>query len=384
MTRITARKECPRCRYSKAITSFRGGDLCLACQRSQEQASKAGAVKRCLRCGEPKPGSDYWRDRTKRDGLRPECKACRWMRSRDYLGRRGWSPDIHRTEGKICFCCRQDKPRSAFSRLRTCADGLSPVCRLCKSFQRAKRTEKLFDSSGRIRIPPQRTRWLDELIPSLAADLARRLAEPPQEDSLPARETGATPRRPCAKRELISTDQWRQCIGLIGRGLPVGSAIRRAGIRPRILRQYLRAVPTLRARWEYAKACARRRNWSHLLIDEVLEDVATTGMSLKQAVTSRGANYNAFVKLTQRDPALEERYLWAKEIQAFALGGEIVAEADNAWSTSAQRQVRKKMWQLEALAPRRLRKRAKSGVDVAGSERAARIEDARRRARLPR
>jgi hypothetical protein len=374
----SARKECQRCRYTKAITSFHGGDLCHACQRSHEHSLQAGAAKRCLRCGESKPVGAYWRDRTKRDGLRPECKACRWMSSRAHLGRRGW----HLARGtvrKCCFNCREEKPRSSFSRLKTSADGLAAVCRVCESFRRARRAGKLFESTGRILAPKRRTRWLDELIPSLAADLARRLSGPLQEAPLQAHPAGVSCslRNLCATQELISKEQWDHCTALIGTGTQVREAIETAAIRPCILRRYLRASRELRAHWNYALIWNRRKNWSVLDIDDVLEKIATGDLSTRQACARQGVSYTAFIALTTRDADLQRRYLAAKQFQQLHLSERMVTIADAAVDVRvAKRQINQLEHRLETIAPARLRNVQRRAADP----RRARVQDARRRA----
>jgi hypothetical protein len=99
-----------------------------------------------------------------------------------------------------------------------------------------------------------------------------------QEASLPAHQAGVSSslRDLCADRELISEDQWQHCIALVGTGVAVRDAIKTAAIRPSILRRYLRASRELRERWDYAMTWQRRKNWSVLDIDDVLEMIATS------------------------------------------------------------------------------------------------------------
>src|ERR1700736_3304156 len=43
---------------------------------NRDNASSAWGRKRCCRCGEEKEVTQFWKDRNKRDGLDPCCKAC--------------------------------------------------------------------------------------------------------------------------------------------------------------------------------------------------------------------------------------------------------------------------------------------------------------------
>lgn len=41
-------------------------------------------MKRCSKCGEDKPPSDFFRDARKRDGLQTKCKVCHAAMARDW------------------------------------------------------------------------------------------------------------------------------------------------------------------------------------------------------------------------------------------------------------------------------------------------------------
>jgi hypothetical protein len=50
-------------------------------------------MKRCSKCGDEKPPTEFRRDRSRKDGRYPQCKACerRWQQEHaDYMG------EIHR------------------------------------------------------------------------------------------------------------------------------------------------------------------------------------------------------------------------------------------------------------------------------------------------
>jgi hypothetical protein len=205
------------------------------------------------------------------------------------------------------------------------------------------------------------------------------LAEPLQEDSLPAHQAGVSGslRDLCANRELISKSQWQHCIALVATGAPVREAIKTAAIRPSILRRYLRGSRELRARWNYAMTWKRRKNWSVLDIDDVLETIATSDLSTRQACARQGVSYTAFIALTMRDGDLQRRYLAAKEFQQLHLSEGLLKIADAAVDLrAARRQINQLEHRLDTIAPARLRNVERRAADP----RAARVEDARRRA----
>jgi hypothetical protein len=69
---------------------------------------------------------------------------------------------------KVCTSCRKELLRTAFHRDRERKDGLEPRCRACRSLAKAKRL-------GRLAAPKHRSAWLAQAVPTLAADLARQL-----------------------------------------------------------------------------------------------------------------------------------------------------------------------------------------------------------------
>ena len=177
-------RECLRCGYKKWFH----GNVCLACARSLKAAAQLGLgvpPRRCTKCQKFKHVADFWKDGAR---LHSECKACRYMKGREHLGRPGWRGDKRGFSRKTCCRCRESKYRSEFSRLSRNADGLAAACRSCLSFGRALRAGKVFDSrwagEAQMLLVPQRrmTIWLRAMLPRLAADFARSLGF----DSLPS------------------------------------------------------------------------------------------------------------------------------------------------------------------------------------------------------
>lgn len=98
-------------------------------------------VKHCPRCGQTKPRSDFSRDRHRHDGLDVYCRACRSDKRRERSEGRSKSTPKPISDLKRCPRCGQTKPRSDFPRNRSRRDGLDSHCRFCISDKRKKRRE---------------------------------------------------------------------------------------------------------------------------------------------------------------------------------------------------------------------------------------------------
>ena len=86
-------------------------------------------TKRCPKCGQVKPFSEFHKDRTSSSGLQTHCKACRCK------------PKPSIPEGfKVCTVCNQLKPITDFPRKSSSKDGLDYRCKDCrKEYQRKRR-----------------------------------------------------------------------------------------------------------------------------------------------------------------------------------------------------------------------------------------------------
>lgn len=118
-------------------------------------------MKRCTKCGEEKPRSEFSANKNSADGLRVHCKACskidmRMREEHPELFTRHFGP--RNITEKACKMCLVVKPRSEFYPKHTAADGLRQVCKAC-----ARIGKKELD----------RAYWLrhrDERIAAMAAD----------------------------------------------------------------------------------------------------------------------------------------------------------------------------------------------------------------------
>lgn len=150
-------KRCPKCGgvrprdlFSPSRTSADGlASRCRVCaaeehRRYRADVSNAGSpiphTKRCSRCSETLPSTEFHRQRTSPDGLHGWCKTCM---SRDKKARHkiAVATDKVMPSEKMCPECETWKPSDAFGRDRGRRDGLARVCRDCGRKRILKNTE---------------------------------------------------------------------------------------------------------------------------------------------------------------------------------------------------------------------------------------------------
>lgn len=85
--------------------------------------------KTCPTCKETKPSSEYFRDKSRRDGLKYSCRVCSTKKKPGYSKR---SFDRVR---KRCNNCSRTLPASSFVYSNTHPDGLELRCRTCRSWK---------------------------------------------------------------------------------------------------------------------------------------------------------------------------------------------------------------------------------------------------------
>lgn len=145
-------KRCTKCGEVKPLSEFnRDGahsdgrrSCCKACD-SLRKRSKCNTVpaditeKCCSRCGEVKPISEFYRDKRADDGLFSHCKACHLGYGKVW---RAGNPRRVVTEKK-CAACGVVKPASEFQKCRLTVDGLQRVCRDCANAARREGYHRL-------------------------------------------------------------------------------------------------------------------------------------------------------------------------------------------------------------------------------------------------
>ncbi|MFI0965721.1 endonuclease VII domain-containing protein [Streptomyces sp. NPDC021080] len=95
-------------------------------------------VKCCVRCGESKPHAAFARKRSNLDGLQHRCRDCASEsdRKRQLSLGREVRPQVEVPEGhKRCLKCGEVKPWSEWHRNATASDGLSNRCKACRAIE---------------------------------------------------------------------------------------------------------------------------------------------------------------------------------------------------------------------------------------------------------
>jgi hypothetical protein len=124
--------------------------LKVSAQRKLIREAKRAALlnsttKICIRCKKEKPKTEFSRNAARVDGFFSRCKACDAIyASTHYAAKpRNRTPDM--TGVKVCARCKEEKPRTEFSRDATMNDGLNRICKVCtleksKKYRAPKRT----------------------------------------------------------------------------------------------------------------------------------------------------------------------------------------------------------------------------------------------------
>lgn len=91
-------------------------------------------TKRCSRCGEVKPVKEFNRDRNRKDGFYIHCKKC----ATEVRGRVYKQPEYLPEGYKRCTKCSEMKPLSDFNRRQHSKDGYHPRCKKCVTEARGR------------------------------------------------------------------------------------------------------------------------------------------------------------------------------------------------------------------------------------------------------
>ncbi len=106
---------------------------CTMCRRkmAEEGASRPPLTsKKCSRCHQEKPASDFCANKRSPDGLYCQCKACVAVKDKERRIRlmASQQPSVNQ---KQCPCCGAVKSSEDFYRDKTAADGLQTYCKPC-------------------------------------------------------------------------------------------------------------------------------------------------------------------------------------------------------------------------------------------------------------
>lgn len=98
-------------------------------------------TKRCPRCGDTKPLTDFHKNKSTRSGVQGYCKACAYLIQQEYLERNAELVALRRTQAllepvgidktKLCRGCQQEKPLLEFYAHRSTKDKRATYCKVC-------------------------------------------------------------------------------------------------------------------------------------------------------------------------------------------------------------------------------------------------------------
>ena len=96
--------------------------------------------KKCSKCKQIKPVSEFGKDSARKDGFCPQCKICRNRQAAEYRKRQASKEKIIITTGlyKKCTKCGGIKPVSEFYKRSCSKDGFSLKCKICLDRQAAE------------------------------------------------------------------------------------------------------------------------------------------------------------------------------------------------------------------------------------------------------
>lgn len=142
------------------------------------------ATKRCSRCKQEKPVTEFNKNRRMKGGLHHYCRECNRAYLREYKKKNAArNPDeIVVPPEKRCPECGVTRPVSEWYRCRTRPDGLADYCKPCMRAYRAENGEKLRESVRRWakanpdRVRENHRRW-QKANPEKASEYSRRWAK---------------------------------------------------------------------------------------------------------------------------------------------------------------------------------------------------------------
>lgn len=99
-------------------------------------------TKRCSKCGEVKPMSEFYKDTRATDGRQSACKHCTYLdnaaRARRALAEKRAKAEAEQSMTKTCPKCGRELPRDAFYPKLEAKDGLQSWCKECNAADKRK------------------------------------------------------------------------------------------------------------------------------------------------------------------------------------------------------------------------------------------------------
>jgi len=100
-----------------------------------------GESKKCTKCGEVRLINQFYKHKSRRGGVHSWCKECCSQAKVDLCEK--ISKERHTpVSSKKCSDCRRDKLPSDFYRNKTSRDGLQNQCKACQNMRTYSREEK--------------------------------------------------------------------------------------------------------------------------------------------------------------------------------------------------------------------------------------------------
>jgi len=124
--------------------------------------------------------------------------------------------------------------------------------------------------------------------------------------------------------------RWSQFLGSIAAGEGVQESMMKHYMTRADIEACVRESPDERARWNEARIAARKRTWSVIDIEEILEDISS-GTPIVEAVNKIKPGSHAFKSFTDlccSDPELHAQYLRALKSRAVLLGEDVLRISD--------------------------------------------------------
>ncbi len=149
---VVKRKVCSSCEVEKPIKSFglhpgrtdgrqSGCNQCKAekqrletFRKNHSRSFQLPEEKKCGECGEVKPGTEFYRQSAKKDGLASACKACLYKRKNS--ARRKLNVTEPTVTEKWCPGCLEVLPAADFPKNRRNHTGLWTYCRECEKIRK--------------------------------------------------------------------------------------------------------------------------------------------------------------------------------------------------------------------------------------------------------
>lgn len=108
---------------------------CMECKEWREKMSTASPERKCGRCGETKPVTEFGKKAGGKDGLQPWCRECKRRYDREYRKKKQASRQINRAPEEKDRARKTDRPACAVhaDRPALSADRRDPLrCALCR------------------------------------------------------------------------------------------------------------------------------------------------------------------------------------------------------------------------------------------------------------